>query len=81
LKKDINLELDVKQEIDNCFIAKYSGLFSLFLERLSPQTRDIIRKNKELNDLFDLFLDFILDSSQHLDYKEAKKQEKNILNS
>jgi len=71
---------EVKQVLDNCFITKYSNLFSKFLQELSPSTRDVIRKNKELNEMFDLFLDFILDSSQHLDYVQAKEQEKEIRN-
>ena len=69
---------EVLDVIDRCFITKYNNLFSSFLQKLSPNTRDLIRKNKELDELFDLFLDFILDSSQHLDYKQAKEAEKNI---
>ena len=69
---------DVLDVIDRCFITRYNSLFSSFLQKLSPHTRDLIRKNKELDELFDLFLDFILDSSQHLDYKQAKEAEKNI---
>ena len=69
---------DVQDVIDNCFISKYSNLFHEYLLRVSPQTRDIIRKNKDLNELFDLLLDFTIDASQHLDYKQAKEAEKNI---
>lgn len=72
------MKSDIKEIVDSCFIAKYNSLFSRFLQKLSPESRDIIRKNKELDELFDLFLDFILDSSQHLDYKSAKETEKNI---
>lgn len=69
---------EVTEVIDNCLITKYNSLFSKYLQNLSPSTRDIIRKTKELDELFDLFLDFILDSSQQLDYKIAKENEENI---
>lgn len=69
---------DVQDVIDNCFITKYSSLFNNYLQKLSPNTREIIRKNNELNEMFDLFLDFTIDASQHLDYKQAKEIEKNI---
>lgn len=73
-----NLNQSTAQQIlDNCFIAKYNNYFSEYLQNLSPETRELIRKNKDLNSLFDLFLDFILDSSQYLDYRDAKEQEKN----
>jgi len=64
--------------VSRCFISKYYVLFSDYLQRISPHTRDQIRKNKELDELFDLFLDFIIDSSQHLDEQYIKKEEKNI---
>lgn len=51
---------------------QYSELFNKQLAGLSDSTKHIIRKNVELNSLYDLFLDFIIDSSQHLDYIEAK---------
>lgn len=69
---------EVRDVIDSCFIAKYNKLFGDFLQRLSPITREQIRKNKELDELFDLFLDYILDSSQHLDYKQAKELESEV---
>lgn len=64
---------DVQDVVDNCFISKYSNLFHKFLLELSPESREIIRKNKELNNLFDLLLDYTIDASQHLDYKYAKE--------
>jgi len=64
---------DVQDVVDNCFISRYSNLFASYLRKLSPETRDIIRKNKELNNLFDLLLDYTIDASQHLDYKYAKE--------
>lgn len=69
---------DVIDVIDSCFIAKYINLFNNYLQNLSPHTRDAIRKNKELDEMYDLFLDFIIDASQHLDYKIAKEAEKDI---
>jgi hypothetical protein len=72
------LKKDIKDIVDSCFISKYSTLFNNYLQKLSPETRDIIRKNKELNDLFDLFLDYTIDASQHLDYLIAKESEKNL---
>lgn len=69
---------EVKDVVDNCFITKYCNLFNEYLQKLSPHTRDSIRKNKELDEMYDLFLDFILDASQHLDYKIAKEAEKEI---
>lgn len=69
---------DVRDVIDSCFIAKYNGLFGKYLQKLSPETREVIRKHRELDELFDLFLDYILDSSQHLDYKDAKEKEKEL---
>jgi len=72
------LNSDIKNILDNCFITKYSNLFHNYLLNLSPSTREQIRKNKELNELFDLLLDYTIDASQHLDYKEAKEKEKSI---
>ena len=72
------LKEDVQSVIDSCFITRYSNLFHEYLLKLSPSTRDVIRKNKDLNELFDLLLDFTIDASQHLDYKQAKEAEKNI---
>jgi len=63
---------------NNCFISKYCELFSRYLQKISPHTRDQIRKNKELDELYDLFLDFILDSSQHLDEQYIRKEEKEL---
>lgn len=67
---------DVQDVVDNCFISKYSNLFHRYLLELTPQTREIIRGNKDLNTLFDLLLDFTIDASQHLDYKYAKEAER-----
>jgi hypothetical protein len=38
----------------------------------------MIKNNKELSEMYDLFLDFIIDGGQHLDYQQVKNIEKNI---
>ena len=48
------------------FISKYHDLFNIYLAKMDGSTKQIIRTNKELNELYDLFLDFILDSAQLL---------------
>jgi hypothetical protein len=58
------------------FLSHYNALFNKKINSINNDTRHIIRHNKQLNELYDLFLDFIIDSSQHLDYHDAKKQEK-----
>lgn len=57
------------------FLSQYNALFNEKINSINNDTRHIIRHNKQLNELYDLFLDFIIDSSQHLDYHDAKKQE------
>ena len=56
---------------DRLFIAQQADKFERYLAMLDDDTRHIIRKNKQLNDLYDLFLDFILDSNQHLELSNA----------
>jgi len=65
----------IKEIKDEFILSKYNVDFTKFLHSLDDSTKHIIRKNKQLNEMYDLFLDFIIDSSQHLDYKEAKRQE------
>jgi len=65
-----------KEIKDELLITEYNVKFSKMLHSISDSTKSVIRKSKELNDLYDLFLDFIIDNSQKLDYKEAKKKEK-----
>lgn len=72
------LKKDVQDVVEQCFLSRYSNLFNNYLQKLSPSTREQIRNNKELNDLFDLFLDFTIDASQHLDYISAKRSEKEV---
>jgi hypothetical protein len=68
----------IKNLTNRLFILQYSELFNKQLANLSDSTKHIIRKNEELNSLYDLFLDFIIDSSQHLDYTEAKALQKAV---
>lgn len=73
-----NLAEDLKSTSSRLFITKYSTLFMKYLADLDDNTKHIIRNNKQLDGLYDLFIDFIIDSSQHLDYTIAKEQEKNV---
>ena len=43
-------------------------------------TKHIIRNNKQLNELYDLFLDYIIDSSQLLDRMDAREREDSQIN-
>jgi len=59
---------------DRMFIAQYADKFERHLTTLNDYTREIIRNNKQLNEFYDLFLDFILDSNQHLERKAAQER-------
>jgi len=50
------------------FVTKYSEMFYKQLNNISSNTKLVIHNNKELDQLYDLFLDFIIDSRQYLDY-------------
>jgi hypothetical protein len=77
----LNLEeKDLEKITSKLLLLKYSSLFNKYLCSIDDSTKHIIRNNKELNNLFDLFLDFIIDSNQHLDYINAKEQAKEIEN-
>lgn len=73
-----DLAKELKNTSSRLFISRYSELFNKYLAGLDSSSKHIIKNNKQLNDLYDLFLDFIIDSSQHLDYTNAKEQEKNV---
>jgi len=73
-----DLAKELKNTSSRLFITRYSDLFNRNLAKLDDSTKHIIRNNKQLNDLYDLFLDFIIDSSQHLDYTDAKKRENDV---
>jgi hypothetical protein len=67
---------------DRYFILSYTNKFERCLNELDDSTKTIIRKNSRLNDLYDLFLDYIIDSNQHLDLidaKEATRETKKLL--
>jgi len=60
------------------FLTEHNEKFQRFLAKLDNNSRHIIRNNKQLNELYDLFLDFIIDSSKVLDNMEYKALKKNI---
>ena len=67
------------EELTNkLFIARFSALFNECLVKMEDSTKHIIRNNKQLNDMYDLFLDFIIDSNQHLEYNDIKNEERHI---
>lgn len=63
---------------DRMFIAQYADKFERHLATLNDYTREIIRNNKQLNEFYDLFLDFILDSNQHLERKAAQERTQEV---
>ena len=58
---------------DRLFIAQQADKFERYLAIIDNDTRHIIGKNKQLNEFYDLFLDFILDSNQHLEKNDAEE--------
>lgn len=58
---------------DRFFLTQYADKFERFLSSVDDNTRHIIRNNKQLNELYDLFLDYILDCNQHLEKDNIKK--------
>jgi hypothetical protein len=70
-----NIEIEnITAMKDRMFIAQYADKFERHLAALNDNTREIIRNNKQLNEFYDLFLDFILDSNQHLERKAAQER-------
>lgn len=63
---------------DRMFIAQYADKFERHLAGLNDYTREIIRNSKQLNEFYDLFLDFILDSNQHLERRAAQEHIKEV---
>ena len=59
---------ETESTVDRLFISQYNMLFNRYLEKVEPPTRELVRRNKELNELYDIILDFIIDSSKHLGY-------------
>lgn len=68
----------VKNLTSRLLLLQYNTLFNKTLAGLSDSTKHIIRRNNELDGLYDLFLDFIIDSSQHLDYIDIKEKSKPV---
>ena len=62
---------DAQSTQDRVFILQHAEKFNTFLPQINETSREIIRKNKALSDMYDLFLDFIIDSKQHLDYNNT----------
>jgi hypothetical protein len=69
------MQKSVKESLDRIFITSYIEKFNKFISNLPIESRDIVRKNKNIDAMYDLVLDFILDASQHLDYIDAKERE------
>lgn len=59
---------EIEGTIDRLFISRYNALFNEYLNKVEPSTRELVRQRKELNELYDVILDFIIDSSHHLGY-------------
>lgn len=65
---------DVKKVCDALFIAQYHTLFNKFITILDSDCKHMIRNHKQLNDMYDLVLDFVIDSSHQLDYNKQTKK-------
>lgn len=60
------------------FLTEHSDKFQRYLAKLDNNTKHIIRNNKQLNELYDLFLDYIIDSAKILDDIEFKNIKKDL---
>ena len=69
---------DVSEIANRVFIAQHADKFERFLKQLNEPARHLIRKEKQLNELYDLFLDFIIDSNQHLEATDIREQENKL---
>ena len=67
------LSTEINEMKDRLFITQNADKFERYLATLDDNTRQLIRNNKQLNNFYDLFLDFILDSNQHLEKNDAKE--------
>ena len=65
------LSTEINEMKDRLFITQNADKFERYLATLDDNTRQLIRNNKQLNNFYDLFLDFILDSNQHLEKNDA----------
>lgn len=66
---------DSELVIKNLFITNYNVKCFKMLNALDESTKHIIQNNKQLNELYDIFLDFILDSSILLDKDKEQTKE------
>jgi len=70
--------LKLKEELVNVstrfFINEQQQKFQKFLTSLDDVSKHVIKNNKQLNEMYDLFLDFIIDSNNILDYIDSKEQ-------
>jgi len=66
--KTESIEKELKEVYDvsaSLFISDFHIRFNKHLHELDNTTKHIIRNNKQLNQMYDLFIDFIIDSSKH----------------
>jgi len=62
---DISFALGTGRKIKyEAFIHTYHNRFYTVMSRLSDATRDQIRSNKELDSIYDCFIDFIIDTKE-----------------
>jgi len=77
----LNKLLQESKEINaRAFISSSRSCFERVLINMDNTTKHIIRNNKQLNELYDLFLDYIIDSSQLLDRMDAREREDSQIN-
>ena len=62
LGKIILNTLSAKDAKHEAFITNYHVKCQDVLNRMGPEARKMIQSNKDLNDMYDIFLDFILDT-------------------
>jgi uncharacterized protein (DUF1778 family) len=58
---------DISQMSERLFITETHHRFNAFIDSLDEPTRHMIRKNAQLNALYDTVLDYVLDSAILLD--------------
>ena len=58
------LEFNGKEVKYDAFITSYHIRFHSLIDGLTPEIKHTIKMSKELNDMYDCFLDFIIDSKR-----------------
>lgn len=58
------LEFNGKEIKYDAFITSYHIRFLNLIDGLTPEIKHIIKRSKELNDMYDCFLDFVIDSKR-----------------